>query len=154
MNSILKKTIIKSKNVCGHIRDEFSRYIGNFLIFLATLLFLLVFCTNIFHRIPILAYLIREFNFPIVLNVNGEIDIYIDEQLITDLPVTVKIGGYGQSVYSGQKYNFNFSVVDTQNIPVVIEYQIDNNEEQQIIYISYVSGDYEYTLNKNYKYSR
>lgn len=152
MNSKLKKSIIKSKYIWIHIRNKFLKYVGNFLLILAVIIFLLIFCTNIFHRLPIFSYLIKELNLPITLNINGEIDFYENGKLISDLPITVKIGGYEQSVYSGENFNLNFSAVNTQNIPVVIEYKSNNNDKQKVIYISYANGSYEYTLKRIFEY--
>lgn len=142
MKNFFKKTKLKVSRWLLQIHHGIKRYLGGFLFALCIIMFMLIACTNMLHRVPIFAYFIEEMKLPIALKVCGKINIYDNNNLVNSLPVDIKIGGYEKRVYSGEEFELVFSATDKEDIPIMLEYQIGNEIIKKIESISYVEKQY------------
>lgn len=120
---------------------------GRFLFALCIVIFMLIACTNILHRVPVFAYFIEELKLPIALKICGKIDIYENEQVMKDIPVNIKIGGYEKNIHSGENYELIFSATNTEEIPINVEYQIEGEHVNKTEYVTYHKNEYVITCN-------
>lgn len=150
MKNLLKRIKLKIGRCLLLFRQRIIMYIGRFLFALCIVMFMLIACTNILHRVPVFTYFIEELKLPIALRICGEINIYENEQIMKDIPINIKIGGYEKNIYSGEYFELIFSATNTKDIPINIEYQIENEFVNKIEYVTYHKN--EYVISRNFEF--
>lgn len=96
-----------------------------FLVF-SVIVCLVVLVPNCFDRVPVLSYCISEHELPITYELYGEVKVLDVNGDIVNKNVEVFIGGYS-TVLTSTEFNLKFSSPKTDELFVVIRYEIDGN---------------------------
>lgn len=145
----LKKLLLFFRKIFRTIKIYFISALSYFILFLCGCLFILALGTNISHKAPVLSYWADELHFPYKYSLTGDIEIYEGEELAC-IPVSINIGGYSTTTVSGEEFKLNFTSSDTENIPIVVSFMLN---QRQYNYIEYISFNDVYEVHKNLEYS-
>lgn len=87
---------------------------------------LIILFPSCFNKVPVLSYYISEQEFPIRYTLNGEVKVFDEDGTIINKNVEVFVGGYSTFLES-EHFNLTFSSPTTDEIYVVIRYEINEN---------------------------
>lgn len=150
MGTWIKKNRLIAQSKIDKMKKRISMLLGRLLFLISISMFLLIFLTNIFHRVPVFSYFVRELKLPLTLKLCGQIQVNFEDEIEPNTMITISIGGYKNHVRNGTEFELNYSAVNLQNIPVIIEFWKQEKKITKIEYITYQKG--EYVLECSYTY--
>ena len=126
---LLRKVSEALTNSISYIFLVFSVFVSIFLIL-----------PNLFQRAPVLSYYVSELELPMTYELCGCVKIKDENGRIVNQNVQVNVGGYREELRSNTDFDLHFTSPKTDEVVVVIRYDIGNEKKETIRYINIEEG--------------
>lgn len=114
------------RRIVHKILNKFPIILSYFFLVFSVMVCLIVLVPGCFGRVPVLSYYICEHELPIVYELCGEVKVFDENNNVINENVEVFVGGYSTSLTSTE-FNLKFSAPTTDEIFVVIRYEVDGD---------------------------
>lgn len=125
-------------------RKIFSRLLiilSYILLGFSALVSLIILIPNYFNQVPTLSYYIKKYELPITYELYGEVKVLDENSNIVNKNVEVFVGGYSTSILMSTEFYLTFSSPVTNEIFVIIRYEIDGEICEYIKCLTFEEGN-------------